>query len=73
MVWLVHLRGIQWKSIHGCLWLHCQAGRFDLVDSTAFMDVSCTLLYSETPPILVSGNRAICVHFQVLQFVVFVN
>ena len=55
-------RGNPVKSIHDYYWFHCQAGRFDLVDSTAFMDVGCTLLYSETPPSLVTGNRAICVN-----------
>ena len=55
-------RGNPVKSIHDYHWFHCQAGRFDLVDSTAFMDVGCTLLYSETPPSLVTGNRAICVN-----------
>ena len=54
-------RGNPVKSIHDYYWFHCQAGRFDPVDSTAFMDVGCTLLYSEIPPSLVTGNRAICV------------
>ena len=38
------------------------SGRFDLVDSTPFMDVGCTLLYNEIPSSLVTGNRAICVN-----------
>ena len=55
-------RGNPMESIHDYLWSHCQAGRFDLVESTAFTDVGCTLLYSETPPSLVTGKRTICVN-----------
>ena len=51
-------RGNPVESIH----YYRQAGRFYLVDSTAFMDVGCTLLYSEIPPSLVTGSRAICVN-----------
>ena len=50
------------ESIHDYYCFHCQAGCFDLVDSTALMDVGCTLFYSEITPSLVTGNRAICVN-----------
>ena len=55
-------RGNPVESIYDYYCFHCQAGCFDLVDSTAFMDVGCILLYSETPPSLVTGNRALCVN-----------
>ena len=55
-------RGNTVKSIHDYFCFHCQAWRFDLADSTAFMDVGCTLLFSEIPPSLVIGGRAICVN-----------
>ena len=50
------------ESIRDYFCFHCQAGRFDPVDSTAFMAVGCTLLNNETLPSLVIGNRSICVH-----------
>ena len=59
------------ESIYDYYCFHCQAGRFDLVDSTAFMDVGCTPLYSEIPPSLVTGHRAIRVEifwFQLVRF-----
>ena len=52
LVWLAHLREIQWIviSIHDCFHFHCQAVCFDLVYSTAVMDIDCTLFYRETHP-----------------------
>ena len=50
------------ENIFDYFCFHCQAGRLDRVDNTAYMDVSCIFLYSETPPSLVTGNRAICIH-----------
>ena len=50
------------ESIRDYFCFHCQADCFDLVDITAFMDVGYTLLYSETPPSPVIGNRVICIH-----------
>ena len=44
MVWLEHLEVIQWRLSMTIIAFICQAGRFDLVDSTAFVDVGCTLL-----------------------------
>ena len=55
-------RGNPVESIHDYYCFDCQAGRFDPVDSTAFVNVGCTLLYGEIPPSLVTGNRAICVN-----------
>ena len=55
-------RGNPVESIHDYYCFHCQAGRFDLVDSTAFMGVGCALLYSKIPPSLVTSNLAICVN-----------
>ena len=69
MVWQAHLRGIQWRVSIYNFCFHCQAGCFDLADSTAFMPVGCTLLYRETPPSLVIGNWTICSYtYQILWF-----
>ena len=55
-------RGNSVESIHDYYCFDCQAGRFDPVDSTAFVNVGCTLLYSEITHSLVTGNRAIGVN-----------
>ena len=56
-LWFGWLGGIQWRVyIHDYCCFQCQNGCFDLLDSTAFMDIGCTLLYSETPPSLVIVN-----------------
>ena len=67
------LAGTSWRNlvdiIHDCVCWQCQARHFDLVNSTAFIDVGCTLLFSETPPSRVIGNQAICIYInQVLWF-----
>ena len=51
--------------------LHCQAGGWDSIGCTVFMDGSRTLLDSETPPWLVFGDWAISVDYEVLRFDVF--
>ena len=53
-------RGNPVESIHDYMYMTMSI-RFDLVGSTAFMDIGCTLLYGGIPPSLVTGNRAICV------------
>ena len=59
-------RGNPVESIHDYFCFHCQAGRFDLVDSAAFMDAGRTLLCSEIPPSLVTDNRAVCGNIDIL-------
>ena len=62
LVWLEHLGVIQWRVSMTIIASIVKLDVFDLADSTAVMDVGFTLLYSETPSSLVTGNRAICVN-----------
>ena len=50
--------------------LHCQAGGWDCIGCTVFMDGtgSCTMLDSEAPQWLVFGDWDISVHYKVLRF-----
>ena len=61
LVWLEHLGVIQWRVSMTIIASIVKLDVFDLADSTAVMDVGFTLLYSEIPSSLVTGNRAICV------------
>ena len=50
-----------------CFHLHCQAGGwhhyiFYRLGCAVFVDIGCTLLDSEAPPLLVFGDWATCVH-----------
>ena len=56
-----------------CFYLHCQAGGSDWTGCTVFMVGSHTLLDSEAPPRLVSGDWAIRIHYEVLRSAVFLN
>ena len=53
--------------------LHRQAGGWDRIGCTVFMDGSRTLLDSEAPTWLVFCDGAISVHCEVLRFAVFLN
>ena len=53
--------------------LHCQAGGWNCIGSTVFMNSNHNLLDSEAPPWLVFGDWAISVHYEVLCFAVFLN
>ena len=66
-------RGNPAKGMGNCFYLHCQAGGSDWTGCTVFMDGSHTLLDSQAPPRLVSGDWAISVHYEVLRFAVFLN
>ena len=61
------------EGMGDCFHLHCQAGGWDHTGCTGFMDGSHTMIDSEAPPWLVVGDWAIRVHYEVLQFVVFLN
>ena len=54
--------GNQAEDMGDCFHLHCQAGGWDHIGCTVFMDGSRTLLDSEAPPWLVFGDWAISVH-----------
>jgi len=62
------------KGMGNCFYLHCQAGGSDWTGCTVFMVGSHgTLLDSEAPPRLVSGDWAIRIHYEVLRSAVFLN
>ena len=50
------------EGMGDCFHLHCQAGGWDRIGCTVFMDGSHILLDSEAPPSLVFGDWAISVH-----------
>ena len=65
-----HCRLLGQSSMGGCFHLHCQAGGWDPIGCTVFMDGGRTLLDSEAPPWLAFGDWAIS---EVLWFTVFLN
>ena len=61
------------ESMCDCFHLHCQAGGWDLIGCTVFVDSGRTLLNSEAPPWLVFGDWAISVDYEILRLAVFLN
>ena len=67
-VWSVTPCGNPLEGMGDCFHLHCQAGGWDGIGCTIFMDGSCTFLASEAPPWLVFGDWAISVPCDTLWF-----